>query len=114
MDPSTACAATNWKPFWPTLGTGTMPSFASSERAMPIHHIPLELNSDFYGLNMPATLELLTDERPVSADPEARYEEFVVSHRLLVNRTQVYLPIAQDKLDAVLREYLDSVNEVSV
>jgi hypothetical protein len=79
---------------------------------MTIHHIPLELNSDFYGLNLAAVLELETDELPVSRDPDTAYEEVVVWHRLLVNGVPVLTMLTREKLAAVLREYLDATNEV--
>jgi hypothetical protein len=75
---------------------------------MTVHHIPLELNSDFYGVNMPATLELETDERPTSAGPDAQYEEYVVGYTLIVQP----LPLSPEKLAALLREYLDTANEI--
>ncbi|OZI59914.1 hypothetical protein [Bordetella genomosp. 11] len=79
---------------------------------MTVHHIPLELNSDFYGLNLAAVLELETDEQPVSRAPDTAYEPVVVWHRLVVNGTPVSLPLAPEKAAAVLREYLDTFNEV--
>jgi hypothetical protein len=75
---------------------------------MTIHRLDFEFKSDFYDLNTPATLELETDERQVSRDPNDAYEEFVTGYRVLCKGAVIGIPIEQQKLNRLLRDYLAS------